>query len=496
MSETATPSAAGHSADAIRTLVPARMDRLPWSRFHWFVLLALGVTWILDGLEVTLMGAVSGILEDPATLALSPAQIGIIGSTYVAGAVFGSLFFGWLTDRQGRKKLFFLTMVVYLAGVVCTAFSWNVWSFAFFRFLTGAGIGGEYAAINSAIDELIPARLRGRIDLMINGSYWLGAAFGSLSTIWLLDPNLLPVDMGWRLGFLIGGVMGLIILFFRKFVPESPRWLVIHGRNAEAENVVTSIETQIEKETGKPLPTPEGHLYVKPRTHTTFTEIAHTMFTQYRQRSILSLVLMGAQAFLYNAIFFTYALVLTKFYDIPGKDTGIYLLPFAIGNFLGPIALGHWFDTIGRRKMITFTYGISAVLLTITGYLFAAGYLTAVSQTVLWTIIFFFASAAASAAYLTVSEVFPLEVRGMAIAFFYSLGTGIGGILAPWIFGEMIGTGSRDMIFYGYSGAAVLMFIAAIAEWKYGVDAEGKCLEEIARPLACVDEGVPAAPAV
>lgn len=470
-----------------KTHIPARMDRLPWSKFHWMILFALGITWILDGLEVTLMGAVSGVLSDKGTLGLGPSDIGLIASFYVAGAVIGAIVFGYFTDKLGRKILFFVTLAVYLAGVFLTAFSWDVWSFAIFRFITGAGIGGEYAAINSAIDEFIPARVRGRVDLIINGTYWIGAAIGSLSTIFILNPRYFPVNIGWRLGFGVGGVVGLVILFLRKYVPESPRWLVLRGRVDEAEETLRNIEQTVEEGSGEKLPSPGRAMTVRPQSHIPLKDIFQVMFGKYRSRSILGLCLMVAQAFLYNAIFFTYALVLTEFYKIPGPSTGLYLLPFALGNFFGPLVLGHWFDTVGRRTMISATYGISAILLAITGYLFVYGYLSATSQTVMWTVIFFFASAAASAAYLTVSEIFPLEMRGLAIAIFYAIGTGIGGIIAPYLFGELIGTGSRVAIYYGYLGAAALMLGAAIVEAVIGVNAEGKSLEEIAAPLSSVE---------
>jgi MFS family permease len=470
---------------SFRTLTPARMDRLPWSSFHWVVVAALGITWVLDGLEVTLKGAISGVLQEPGTLGFTSAEIGLIASFYLTGAVMGSLFFGHLTDRYGRKKLFFITLSVYLVGAFLTAFSWNLWSFILFRFITGSGIGGEYAAINSAIDELIPARVRGRVDLIVNGSFWVGAALGSVATIWLLDPNIFPVDLGWRIGFGTGALLGLVILFLRRHVPESPRWLSTHGRGEEAEQVVAHIEASIEKKTGRKLSMPTEYLTIYSRKKTVGLGIvARIMFKQYTTRSALGLSLMIAQAFLYNAIFFTYALVLTTFYDVPPSRTGAYLLPFALGNFMGPLVLGRFFDTVGRRQMISGTYMISALLLIMTGYLFARGSLSAYSQTVLWTVIFFFASAAASSAYLTVSEVFPLETRAMAIAFFYSVGTGAGGIVAPWLFGALIGTGSRTHVFYGYLVGAILMLAAAVVEAVYGVKAEMKSLENIAAPLS------------
>lgn len=477
-----------NSRPILSTLIPARLDRLPWTRFHWQVLLALGITWILDGLEVTFTGAVSGVLQDPATLGFDGWQIGLLGSSYVAGAVLGSLVFGYLTDVLGRKKLFFVTLAVYIVGVMLSAFSWSLWSFMFFRFITGAGIGGEYAAINSAIDELIPARVRGRVGLTLNGSYWLGAALGSISTIWLLNPRLFGINVGWRIGFAVGAILGIAILFLRRFIPESPRWLVLRGRTEEADRIVGRMEASMAREVHRSLPKvdPADAISIRPRAHAKLSEIFRAMFTQYRRHSILGLVLMTAQAFLYNAIFFTYALVLTKFYNIEPKLTGLYILPFALGNFLGPLLLGHFFDTIGRRKMIFFTYAASGVLLAITGFLFAQGHLTATTQTMCWSIIFFFASAAASSAYLTVSEIFPLETRAFAIALFYSLGTGIGGVIAPWLFGVLTDSGSREAVMYGYLFAAGLMLIAGIVEWKIGIDCEGKSLESIAHPLASV----------
>lgn len=460
------------------------MDRLPWSRFHLLVVIALGITWVLDGLEVTLVGAISGVLQDPATLHLSSQAIGTIGSFYIAGAVSGALAFGYLTDRFGRRVMFFVTLAIYLVGVLLTAFSWNFWSFAIFRFLTGLGIGGEYAAINSAVDELIPARLRGRVDLIINGSYWIGAAVGAAATIVLLNSRIFAIDVGWRVGFGIGALLGLIILFLRRFVPESPRWLVTHGYRDEAERTVGHIEHTVETETGTDLAPPGDSLTIHPRKSFGFGLIARTMIQKYRARAFLCLMLMVAQAFLYNAVFFTYALVLTRFYGLPAPDTGIYLLPLAIGNFLGPLLLGRFFDTVGRRWMISGTFAAAALLLVLSGWLFNEGVLSDVTQTACWTVIFFFASAASSSAYLTVSEIFPLETRALAIAFFYAMGTAVGGVLAPWLFGILIGTGSRLYLFLGYVGAAALMLAAAVAEFILGVDAESKSLEKIAEPLS------------
>jgi MFS family permease len=476
-------------ASSIRTLIPARLDRLPWSGFHTMIVVALGVTWILDGLEVTLMGAFSGVLREPGALHFTSAEIGFIASCYLTGAVSGALVFGYLTDRYGRRLLFFVTLAVYLTGALLTAFAWDLWSFVLFRVITGAGIGGEYAAINSAIDELIPARLRGRIDLYINGSYWVGAALGALSTLVLLDPKIFAVNIGWRVGFFIGAVLGLSILFVRRHVPESPRWLVTHGQSARAERMVEEIEQRV-AQGGRALPPVDSNdtITLHPRAHVGFGDVFGTMFGMYWQRSFYGLSLMIAQAFLYNAIFFTYTLVLTQFYAVPASDTGLYLLPFAAGNFLGVLVLGHFFDTVGRRQMIAATYLASAALLVLTGYLFAHGELSAAGQTLLWTAIFFFASPAASAAYLTVSEIFPLETRALAIAFFYSVGTGVGGIAAPWLFGTLIGTGSRLNVFYGYLFAAALMVAAALIALIYGVAAERQSLEKVARPLSALQE--------
>jgi MFS family permease len=467
-----------------RTDIPARLDRLPWSRFHWLVVLALGASWAIDGLEVTLKGAVSGVLQDPGTLGLSSTEIGFAASSYLLGAVIGALVCGHLTDRHGRARLFFVTMTIYLTGTLLTACSWDFWSLCAFRAVTGFGIGGEYAAINSAIDELIPARVRGRVSLVINGSFWLGAVAGSVATLALLDPTLLPVDVGWRLGFAIGAAAGFLVLFARRFIPESPRWLAIHGYAEHAERALAAIEARIERATGTKLPPAEGAIAIRPRTHTGLRTVIETMFLTYRRRSALCFVLIGSQAFLYNAIFFTYALVLTRFYEVPSQHTGLYLLPFAVGNFLGPLLLGHLFDTVGRRVMIALTYAASALLLLLTGYLFLQGLLSALQQTALWSIIFFFASAAASSAYLTASEVFPLELRALAIAVFYALGTAAGGVAAPWLFGALIGTGERIAVFWGYALGTVLMLAAAAVEWCWGVDAERRSLEGVAAPLS------------
>ena len=471
----------------VESEIPARLDRLPWGRFHTLIVLALGITWILDGLEVTLAGALAGALKQSPVLEFSNTDVGLAGSAYIAGAVLGSLFFGWLTDRWGRKKLFFITLTVYMTATFATAFSWNIWSFMLFRFITGAGIGGEYSAINSTIQELVPARVRGWTDLIINGSFWVGAAIGAAASIVLLDPSLLPLDMGWRAAFLIGAALSVGIFFLRLWIPESPRWLLTHGRAAEGEAIVADIEARLARAGHLLASGPYPKVRLHARTHTPLREVAATLFLAHRTRTAVGLSLMTAQAFFYNAIFFTYALILIDFYGVPSDDVGWYLLPFAAGNFLGPLLLGRLFDTVGRRQMIAFTYIVSGILLALTGYLFARELLTAGTLTLAWMIIFFFASAAASAAYLTVSETFPLEVRALAIAFFYAVGTGIGGIVGPWLFGLLIDTGSRYSVFVGYVLGATLMITAGWIAGRWGVAAERKPLEQVARPLASAD---------
>ena len=474
-------------AAIISTDIPARLDRLRWGRFHTLVVVALGITWILDGLEVTLAGAVAPALKESPRLHFSNAEVGLVSSAYLVGAVVGALLFGWLTDRLGRKRLFFITLALYLVATAATALSWNLWSFALFRLLTGAGIGGEYTAINSAIQELIPARYRGWTDLVINGSFWIGAAAGAVASIILLDPAVLPPDWGWRLAFLIGAMLGLVIFLMRMWLPESPRWLMTHGRVDEANRVLEGIEAEFRTRghrfDDEPLPV----IRLRTRRFTPLAEVANTLFSVERRRTLVGLTLMAAQAFFYNAIFFTYALVLTDFYGIRADHVGWYLLPFAAGNFLGPVLLGRLFDTVGRRTMIAVTYAVSGLLLAGAGYLFAIGVLSAAGQTIAWMVIFFFASAAASSAYLTVSETFPLEVRALAIAFFYAIGTGIGGVAGPWLFGVLIDTGSRWSVFGGYLFGSVLMLAAALVAALFAVPAERKSLESISRPLAAAD---------
>jgi MFS family permease len=467
----------------IETDIPVRLDRLPWSRFHSLVVVALGITWILDGLEVTVAGSIAGALQQSPTLKFSQTEIGLVSSAYLVGAVSGALVFGYLTDRFGRRNLFMVTLGLYLAATAATALSWDFASFALFRLLTGAGIGGEYAAINSAIQELVPARFRGRTDLAINGSFWIGAALGALGAVTLLRPGLLPPDWGWRAAFGIGAVLGLSILFLRRWVPESPRWLMLHDRIDEANATIGEIERRVE---GHRLPRPVGsiRLISSPR-HSMFRLIL-AIVRDYPSRAVLGLVLMGAQAFFYNAIFFSYALVLTSFYQVPAAAIGWYILPFALGNFAGPLVLGPLFDIVGRKPMIAATYAISGVLLAVVGYLFQQEMLGAAALTACWSGIFFFASAAASSAYLTVSESFPLEARALAIAFFYAIGTGVGGVLAPSLFAWLIGTGSRGNVFIGYLAGAALMIGAAVVELAIGVKAERRSLEDVAPPISSV----------
>jgi MFS family permease len=468
-------------AAIVESDVPARLDRLAFGTFHWLVVAALGITWVLDGLEVTIVGSLGSVLEEPDTLGLSATEVGLTGTAYVAGAIAGALFFGRLTDRYGRKRLFMVTLSLYVVATVLTAFSIDLFTFATCRFLTGMGIGGEYAAINSAIDELIPARVRGFVDLSINGSYWIGAALGAGMTTVLLDPRFLGHRLGWRVAFGLGAILALAIVLVRKWIPESPRWLMIRGRHDEAETIVRGIEARSRVAAGakdiRSIP-------ILATEHLKVVEVGRVLFSRYRSRAVLGLALMIAQAFFYNAIFFTYALTLTRFYGTKPEHVGSYLLPFALGNFAGPLLLGHLFDRWGRRRMIATTYAASALMLLVTGIAFQQHLLTAKSHAALWSVAFFFGSAAASSAYLTVSEVFPLELRATAISFFYAVGTGAGGLFAPALFGWLIETESREALCAGYVLAATLMGGGAWLAWKLGVDAERRSLEEVAPPLS------------
>lgn len=468
----------------LQTDIPARLDRLPWSRWHWRVVIALGVAWVLDGLEVTLVGSIGAVLERPDTLGLTAGEIGLSGSVYVAGAVLGALLFGRMTDRLGRKKLFLITLAVYTVGTLATAFSPNFAFFALCRFVTGLGIGGEYAAINSAIDELIPARRRGWVDLSINSSYWIGTMIGSALSLLFLDERLFAANLGWRLCFAIGAVIALAVLFVRRSVPESPRWLMTRGHVQLAEEIVRRIEMEVKREKGE-LPPPRGTVVtLNPRRRASYLDVARTMLRAYPQRTFLSLMLMVTQAFLYNAIFFTESLVLTSFFNVPSGNVGYYIFPFAIGNVLGPWLLGDLFDHVGRKVMISFTYILSGALLVLTGVLFVNGVLNATTITLCWSVVFFFASAGASSAYLTTSEIFPMEIRANAIAYVYSVGTLVGGALAPFIFGLLIQTHSARNVFAGYLLGAFLMICGGLTEVVFGVDSERRSLEEVAAPLS------------
>ena len=479
----------GGVGETFETDVPARLDRLPFARFHWLVVAALGITWILDGLEVTLVGSLSPAIASPAALGLTSREIGLTGSAYVLGAVIGAIVFGRLTDRLGRRKLFTITVGLYMAATIATGFSWNFWSFMLFRVLTGAGIGGEYGAVNSAIQELIPARRRGYTDLAVNGSFWLGAALGAAGSLVVLDPAIVPQAWGWRLAFVLGGALAAGVIYIRRFIPESPRWLMTHGRPQEAEAVVREIERQVEARRALPaMAQPLPRLRLRIRDRTSWREIGLTLVRRHPRRTALGLILMATQAFCYNAIFFTYALVLTKFYGVAPAKVGWFVLPFALGNVLGPLLLGRLFDSLGRKPMISATYAIAGALLCVTGWLFARGVLTAESQTIAWTVIFFFASAAASAAYLTVGELFPLEIRAVCISLFYAFGTLLGGVAGPAVFGALIETGERSEIFRGYLLGGGLMLAAAITELVLGISAERRPLEEVAPPLSSAPE--------
>jgi MFS family permease len=454
------------------------------------VVVALGAVWVLDGLEVTIVGAVGARLTERGALGLSHSQLGLSGTVYVAGQAVGALVLGYLTDRIGRKRLFVVTLLIYLAGTVATAFAWDFWSFALFRFVTALGVGGEYSAINSAVEELVPARARGWVDLAVNGSYWLGAAVGGGLSGILLSPRIFPIDLGWRLGFGLGAAVGLLIVFLRRRLPESPRWLVTRGREEEAETIVANIEEEVIRQTGdRELPEAEGSIRVQPREGTSFTDIVRTLFKTYPRRSLVSFALLATQGFLYNAVLFTFSDGLTTFFKVPSARSGLWLVPFATANFLGALLLGRLFDTVGRRKMISGTYFVAAVGLVVTGLLFrnGASLLTFVG---LLSGTFFFASAAASAGNLTVCEVFPLETRAAAIAFFQAISLAIGAAAGPGLFGSLIQTGRRGALFFGYLAAAVLMAAAAVVEALFGVDAEQASLEDIAAPLSAQEEPI------
>ena len=473
----------------ITTHVPARLDRLPWSRFHWRVVVGLGGVWILDGLEVTMVGNVSARLTEKGSgIDLNAAQIGMAAAFYIAGACLGALFFGHLTDRFGRRNLFMLTLAVYLTATVATAFAFAPWYFFVARFFTGAGIGGEYAAINSAIDELIPARLRGRVDLIINGTYWLGSAAGAGGALVLLDTSNFAPNIGWRLAFGVGAIFGIFVLLVRRNVPESPRWLFIHGRDEEAERVVGEIEEAVRQETGQPLPEPQGRkLKIRQREAISFREIARVAFKLYPRRAILGLALFTGQAFLYNGVTFNLGTLLSGFYGVPSGKVPLFFILWALSNFVGPLALGHLFDTIGRKPMITATYIGSAAVAVILAVLFVTQTGGVWAFIAVLAVAFFLASAGASAAYLTVSEIFPMETRALAIAFFYAVGTAIGGITGPLLFGQLINSGERGQVMWSFLTGAAVMAIAGLVELRLGIAAERRPLEELALPLTVDD---------
>jgi MFS family permease len=479
-------AAGGH---VVTTDVPARLDRLPWSGWHWMIVIGLGTVWILDGLEVTIVGNIAGRLSEKGSgLSVTASQItGIAAALYVAGACSGALFFGWLTDRFGRRKLFMITLAVYLTATAMTALSFAPWWFFTFRFLTGFGIGGEYAAINSAIDELIPSKYRGRVDLIINGSYWLGAIGGSLLSVLALNTGIFAKDVGWRLTFALGVVLGLVILLVRRHVPESPRWQFIHGHGDEATDLVHEVEQRIEQEKHRQLPPPKSEMTIHQRKSIGFGTIAKTVFTKYPRRAVLGLALFVGQAFLYNAITFGFGNILTTFFGVSSGHTGYYFAVIAAGNFLGPLLLGRLFDTVGRRVMISSTYLLSGLLLFGTAWLFHRGSLDATTMTACWCVVLFFASAGASSAYLTVSEVFPMETRAMAIAFFYAVGTAAGGISGPLVFSDLTKSGVVDDTVLAFCLGASLMCAAGLVALVLAVNAEGKSLEDIATPLSSAD---------
>ncbi|MFJ5556589.1 MFS transporter [Streptomyces sp. NPDC093250] len=468
----------------VTTKVPARLDRLPWSRFHWRIVIGLGTVWILDGLEVTIVGAVAARMTEPDSgINLTSADIGTAAAIYVAGACVGALLFGRLTDRYGRKKLFMVTLGIYIVATVATAFAQDAWYLYLARFVTGMGIGGEYAAINSAIDELIPARNRGQVDLAINGSYWVGSALGSLVAVLLLNESLLAANLGWRLAFGLGGILGLGILLVRRHVPESPRWLFIHGREDEAERIVDRIEAEVRQEIGRELPEPGEAVTVRQRKVIPFREIAGTALRRYRRRALLGLALFVGQAFLYNAIVFDLGTILNGFFDIGSGTVPYFMALFAIANFLGPLLLGRLFDTVGRKPMIAGTYFGSAVVATLLAILMISGSLTAWWFFLLVSVTFFVASAGASSAYLTVSEVFPMETRALSISLFFAIGTAVGGITGPLLFGHLIQSGNADLVAIGFLVGAAAMALGGLAEVFFGVRAEQQSLENIARPL-------------
>ncbi len=476
----------------IRTTIPMRIDRLKWSPFHTRMVIGLGVAWILDGLEITIASSVTGVLTQANTLHLTATEVGLIATIYLVGEVVGALYFGRLSDKLGRRTLFILTLGVYLVGSGLSAFTFGqgtFWVIYFYatRFIAGLGIGGEYAAINSAIDEMMPAKYRGRVDIGVNGTYWAGSILGTFASLLFL--NLIPVELGWHLSFLLGPVLAIVIVFVRRNLPESPRWLLTHGRQQQAEEVISGIEEEAQK-AGQTLdPVDESKaMQIMPEKLYGYITLLRVVFQQYPQRAVLGATLMITQSFLYNAIFFTYAIVLTKFYHVSGTQVPWYGLAFAVGNLIGPLLLGPLFDTLGRKKMISGTYILSGVLLAISAWLFDIGALNALTQTVAWVVIFFFASAGASSGYLTVSEIFPIEIRAEAIAVFFAIAQ-IAGALGPLLYGALIGSGSSPTgLFIGYLIGAGIMILGGVVEILFGINAEGQALEDVALPLSAISD--------
>ncbi len=466
--------------------MPLRMDRLPWAKFHWMVVVGLGVSWILDGLEIQLVSA-AGYKE---TLGMTSGQVGLTATVYLIGEVVGALTFGRMTDRIGRRKLFVLTLAIYLVGSGVAGLAFSVWFLWVFRFVAGMGIGGEYTAINSAIDELIPSHYRGRVDIAINGTYWGGAMIGAVASYVLLNHSIFPANIGWRIAFFVGPVLGLVIIFIRRHIPESPRWMVTHGHGDEANRIVDEIEERVREDGYELKPVDESKaMWIKAQERLPLSTLLEVFFKKYPRRTFLGATMMITQSFLYNAIFFTSALVLQNFYGLSESNAALYFFPFALGNLLGPLTIGHLFDTIGRRKMIFSTYVFSGSVLLLSAFLFRAGVLNAATHTILWCVSFFFASAGASSAYLTVSEIFPLEVRGQAISYFFALAQ-VFGAMGPAIFGALVGNGTdRVPLFWGYVLGSGIMIFGGVVAWFFGVNAERQSLEDVADPLSKVDDG-------
>jgi MFS family permease len=483
-------STAAATQEPIRSTIPARLDRLGWSSFHTRMVAGLGAAWILDGLQITIASSVTGVLASPDTLGMTSTEIGLIASVYLVGQIIGALVFGRLSDQLGRRRLLMVTLLLYLLGTGAAAFTtghhtgWLVFFYAT-RLVAGMGIGGQYAAINSAIDEMMPSKYRGRVDIWINGSYWAGAILGSFAALVFL--NVFAVNLGWRLAFLMGPVLALVVVVVARTLPESPRWLLTHGRVAEAEEELAKIEA-VARRSGEPLAEvdQDAAITLVPEQKYGYLTFLRLVFRQYPKRAILGATLMITQSFLYNAIFFTYALVLTTFYGVSATKVPLYGLAFSVGNLAGPLLLAPLFDSLGRKKMISGTYLISGVLLAVSAWLFDNGDLTATSQTFVWVVIFF-ASAGASAAYLTVSETWPIEIRSEAIAVFFTIGT-IFGAMGPAFYGWLIGTGSsRTGLFIGYLVGAAIMILGGVVELLIGINAEGKSLEDVTKPLTAAD---------